>query len=113
MIPTPVEPAPTLPRNRGEASLAAALCLLLRLTRREGRLLAKLVSRDFVGTDSTVKTHISTLRSKLKLHDIGITTLAGIGYALDGDARSRVRDILARHDTELRPHHPPIARKKM
>ena len=112
-------PAPSLPRNRGEAALTAAFCLLFKLTRSESYLLVWLLMHDFgakeelriaasalVGrevTDSTVKTTVSTLRRKLKLHNIGIVTLSGIGYGLDGDARHEIRTVLAKYDTGYTP----------
>lgn len=100
-LPALAQGVPVHPRDRGEAALAAVLCMLLRITRREGKLLAKMLARDVIGTNNTVKTHICTLRQKLKPFDIEVRTVIGLGYAIDTDARAKIRDILARHDTEF------------
>src|SRR5262245_12966346 len=101
--PTPAAP---LSRNRSEASLTAAFCLLFKLARSESHMLVQLLVRDYsakedlriaesalVGrtvTDNTVQTIICTLRKKLKPHNIAIVTLPRLGYGLDKDARYRI-----------------------
>jgi hypothetical protein len=60
LVSTPAKPldqrpkrAPTTPplRNRDEASLAAALCLMFKLRRSEGQVLMKMATQDFVSKD--------------------------------------------------------------
>jgi DNA-binding winged helix-turn-helix (wHTH) protein len=115
--------AAPLPRNRSKASLTAAFCLTFKLTRAESHTLLQLLVRDynskedlcvaesaFLGrtvSDNTVQTIICALRKKLKPHKIGITTLPGLGYGLDKDARYRIRALLARYDTGFRIHKRP------
>src|SRR5262245_63436679 len=48
LVPPPAKaPDQPPPRSRSESSLTAALCLLFKLTRSEGRVLAKLFLRDY------------------------------------------------------------------
>jgi DNA-binding winged helix-turn-helix (wHTH) protein len=127
MVPTPAKPPsqrPTTPplRNRSEASLTAAFCLLFKLTRSESHILVQLLMHDYgakedlrnaestlVGrsvTDNTVQTIICALRKKLKPYNVRIVTIPSLGYGLDKDARYRIRTILARYDTGFVPKRP-------
>jgi DNA-binding winged helix-turn-helix (wHTH) protein len=110
--------APPL-RNRSEASFAATLCLLFKLAPGEGQVLAKLVTHDHCTKDElrTIAGHnsvksltvtIFTLRKKLKLYDIEITTIYRRGYGVDTKSRDQIHKLLAEYEagialTRLKP----------
>jgi hypothetical protein len=128
LIPAPAKSAPrtnaTPPlRDRDEAALAAVLRLLFELQGSEGHILAKLTTCDYVTpeelqitanrdkpifTRSTVTVLICGLRKKLAIHNIGITTLTGLGYGLRRGSREKICRRLARYDAGLIATAPPI-----
>src|SRR5262249_48039407 len=106
---------------RDETSLAAILCLVFKLTPGEGRVLAKLMMNDHCMKDElrtgaghddqtitldTLAVNIFTLRAKLKLHGIKITTLYRFGYGLDKKARDRIYKLLTEHDEAVASAQP-------
>lgn len=116
-------PAPTTPplRDRDEASLIAAFCLLFKLRRTESLLLVKLATCDYSTkeelraaasqdgqaiTAGSMNVFISSLRKKLTPHGIKLTTVSGLGYGLDQKARDKIRRLLAKYDTGIIPTTP-------
>jgi hypothetical protein len=105
-------PVPS-PQDRNEASLVAALCQLYQLRRSGARVLAKLVTQDFISKsdvfaavrqseqtmpDGTVNVLIHRLRQKLFPHGVEVRTMRGIGYAFCKGSREKVIWQLAEHD---------------
>src|SRR5262245_27677942 len=101
--------------HNNEAALAAILCLRLKLSRNEGRLLARLLLHECStrgdlcaavasGTRSIAPGSFGplllALRRKLAVHGVGIDNVYGVGYALAKNARKRIHKLLAKHDAE-------------
>ena len=106
------------PGDRDANALAAALCLTLGLRHTEGRMLARLLARDYCTKEelraaasddkgaiaiSSTDVFIAALRKKLARHDVRISTIPTLGYGLDRTARDKIRRLLARHDRAIRP----------
>ena len=102
----------TLLRDRDETSLAAVLCLTFDLRLTEARMFMQLLSNDYttiealrtsadkkITLDST-RVFLCSLRAKLKLHNVEITTVYGVGYGLDTNSRANIRKAIARYDAE-------------
>jgi hypothetical protein len=122
LIPAPAGPhslPPAPPRD--EASLAAVLCLLFDLGHSEGRILARMLAYDTSSkaelrlaashnhrmlSINTTGVLISTLRKKLRAHDIKVTTISSLGYGLDRTARDKIHKHLARYDAGDLPARP-------
>jgi hypothetical protein len=112
------------PRDRSETELAVVLCLVFNLRRSEGRILAKLLANDCVSQEdlhdrdnptvaiSTMSAAICVLRKKLRLHDIDITTVVGLGYGLGQESRDKIRSALSQYDDGLIPLPPQRARER-
>jgi hypothetical protein len=98
--------------NRSETAIAAVLCLLFDLSHNEGRMLGQLLLHDYCTADElrmaaahggqpitigTLRVSLSSLRRKLRLHDIQVTTIAKLGYGLEPRARDRIYRHMARH----------------
>jgi hypothetical protein len=107
--------------NRSETAIAAVLCLLFELSHSEGRMLGQLLLHDYCTADGlrmaaayggqpittgTMRVSLSSLRRKLRLHDIQVTTIAKLGYGLETRARERIYKHLAKHDPGLIPERP-------
>jgi hypothetical protein len=106
--PTTEQVEVTVPRlrDRNEKALTAVFCLLFRLTRGEGLVLAKLMTKDYCSKaelqtpdGNSFSVQLSKLRQKLKPHGIEVVTMPRIGVGLDRDARFRIRTLLAQYDT--------------
>jgi hypothetical protein len=97
-------------RDRNETSLAAALCLLLELSRSQAQMLTKLMACDYATpeelhiaanraiTPSSMSTLICELRKKLGRYGIEITTLYRLGYGLRRGAREKICQLLVEYD---------------
>ena len=46
----------------------------------------------------TLNAFLSSMRKKLAIHGIGISTIPTMGYGLDGKARDKLRKVLIEHD---------------
>jgi hypothetical protein len=110
-------------RNRDEAALTVALCLLFDLARTEGRILANLVTREVatqaelraaINQDrpkvaiSSMKIFVYKLRKKLAGHDIAIRTVHRVGYGLRKDSREKILQQLAGYDAGFAPQLTPL-----
>jgi len=109
-----IPPPPISPlRDRDEASLAAALCLLFELKHSEGRMLARLLTRECITKEElraaashddqpiavgSIGVFLSTLRAKLRPHNIQITTISRMGYGLRKESRGEIYRRLAESD---------------
>jgi DNA-binding winged helix-turn-helix (wHTH) protein len=108
-------------RDRDEAALAAALCLMFGLRRSEGQVLMLMSTQDFVSkkeihaaasrddqtiAESSVSVLISGLRKKLIVYNIEISTLRGFGYALRKESRGKIYRRLVKYDAALIPTSP-------
>jgi len=119
LVPAPdrsPNPAPASPHSqpKDKNSLVAALCLTLKLKLNEGRMLVELMSHDYCTkeklqaaasdddgcaiTVDTMRVFLSSMRKKLAVHDIRISTIPSMGYGLDGTARDKLRKMLAEYD---------------
>ena len=109
----PPRPAPL--RARSEVSLAA-LCLTFKLKRTEGQILVWLLTHDCSTpeelraaaahanktiTAGTTRMFVSTLREKLAIHGVRITTVPRLGYGIDGTSRSKIYRLLAEFDGDV------------
>jgi hypothetical protein len=98
---------------RDAAALGAILCVVLKLRRSEGRLLAELMVRDCCSREQlrtavsqdnreitlgSITPFICLLRKRLKPHGIEIATTFKLGYFLDRKARARIYKLLTAHD---------------
>jgi hypothetical protein len=117
-----VYPYPTLTalslRSRSEASLATTFCLLFKLAPIEGRVLARLVTRDhctknYLRTNTghaslnSLIVNICALRKKMKLHNVEITTRYRRGYGVDAKSRNEICKLLAEYDAGVALTRPP------
>lgn len=117
-------PPPTPPplRDRDEASLAAVFCLMFKLRRNEGRMLARLTTRDYCSRKelleainhdiatvafTTITALVCKLRQSLAPHSIEIATVTGLGYGLRPESRAKIRKALAKYDAGLIPTAEP------
>jgi len=104
------------PLQRDRVVLAAALCLVFGLQRREGEILAELTTHDYrtkeelhraatygsrAITPGTTATTISTLRKKLIIHGIEITNVSGLGYGLRKTSREKIARRLDEYDAGI------------
>src|SRR5262249_40385900 len=102
--------------DRDEAACVARLCLEFELRHSEARMFVRLLmpaystreelraaarQEDEAITLGTVSVVVSKLRKKLRPHDIHVTTIPGLGYALDRKVREKIRKLLAKHDGEI------------
>jgi DNA-binding response OmpR family regulator len=107
--------------NRSETALSAVLCILFELSQSEGRILGRLLLNDYCSADGlcraaghdgqpittgTLRVTFNSLRRKLRLHDIGISTVQSLGYGLRVRGRERIYSHLVRHDPGLVPERP-------
>ena len=108
----------TLLRDRDETSLVAVLCLTFDLRPTEARMFMQLLSNDYstiealrtsadkkITLDST-RVFLCSLRAKLKLHNVEITTVYGVGYGLDTNSRANIRRGIEKYDAEGPPARP-------
>jgi hypothetical protein len=107
IIPAPSRPTP--PPHDKDAAFVAALCRLLGLNHREGRILAQLLvygccSAEELRTAAcnyqpitlgSFRVYLSMLRKKLKARGMQIGHVRNLGYGLEGNARTRIRKQLA------------------
>jgi DNA-binding response OmpR family regulator len=99
--------------NRDETSFVASLCLIFKLTRTEGKMLAWLLAHDYSTREelraaashdgqtiaaSSTSVLLNTLRGKLKAHNVLVTTVNGLGYGIDAKSRSKIRKEVAKYD---------------
>jgi biotin operon repressor len=113
IIPAPATPTP--PPHDARASHVAALCRLFGLNHREGRILAQLLAYEHSSVEElraaasdyepiplgSFRVYLSTLRKKLKTCGIQISSVRKLGYALERNARERIRKLLAKNGSEL------------
>jgi DNA-binding winged helix-turn-helix (wHTH) protein len=113
--PKPPPTPPIVPLDeRDEASLAAALGLIFKLSPGESRILANLMRHEHRSkedlraiatynavTPSIVTVLVCSLRKKLKSFNVEIFTIRKLGYALDKRARDRIQKIFAAHDEAI------------
>jgi hypothetical protein len=113
---TVVIPAPgTAPSlHDKDAALAAALCQTFALSHGESRLLGRLLVYEFSTQEElrtavsrstnqpiahgSLQVFVSSLRKKLRPHNVTITTVPRSGYAIDKKSRDRIYEQLAQHD---------------
>lgn len=115
--PTSSPAVPPLP-NKDKASLAAALCLLFKLSRAQGHVLMKLVTQDYVtaqeicaiaarndqtlkSSDGSARAFIFALRRRLATHNVRVLTLHGVGHVLHKESRKKICRQLAKYDAEF------------
>jgi Transcriptional regulatory protein, C terminal len=113
--PKPPPTPPIVPLDeRDEASLAAALGLVFKLSPSESCILANLMRREHCSREdlraiasysatatSIVSVLVCSLRKKLKSYSVEIYTIRKLGYGLDKRARDRIQKILAAHDEAI------------
>jgi hypothetical protein len=113
----------TLLRDRDETSLLAVLCLAFELRLTEARVLLQLMTSDYTtitelrtaaSTDKNItldstRVFLCSLRAKLKLHNVLVTTVSKLGYGLDTKSRANIRRGIEKYDAEgvgARPRKP-------
>jgi hypothetical protein len=123
-------PPPPALRDRDEAALGVALCLLFELGRGEGQMLAKLMTCDYATQEelhvaasrdnqkvalSSMRVLICLLRKKLAVYNIEIAALRKLGYGLRKGSREKIYRQLAKYDAGFytSPEVPPKRRARI
>jgi len=110
----PPTPPIVPPDERDEATLAAALGLVFKLSRSESRMLASLMRHEHrskeelraivsynASTASSVSVIVHHLRKKLNPFTVEISTGYKLGYGLDKSARNKIQKILTEHNEPI------------
>jgi hypothetical protein len=117
IIPAPAgAEAPATAPPRDKDALTVTLCLIFRLRRSEGQILAELITHDSrtreqlhraairggpTITLGTTGTLISTLRKKLASHGIEVTNVSRLGYGLRTASREKICRWLDEHAARI------------